>query len=145
MPPPLRLAKSSRGSQYLSLLERQRIATLRSRRLTVRDIARRIGRAPSTVSRELRRNMQPHDGGAFDGELAHARARENARRTRPSRLGTDAGLREVVQDKREEEWSPEQINAWLRLTTRTARRGWFATRRSIRRCTTAPAAGLAAS
>src|SRR5918911_1239842 len=55
--PPARVAEQSRSSRYLSLLERQRIATLRERRLGVREIARRIGRSPSTVSRELRRNV----------------------------------------------------------------------------------------
>lgn len=114
--PPLRLAESSRGSRYLSLLERQRIATLRSRGLGIREVARRIGRSPSTVSREVRRNLRPHDGGVYDGDLAHARARENVRRARPGRLATDASLREVVQEKLELEWSPEQISAWLRLT-----------------------------
>src|SRR5688572_10596667 len=73
--PPQRLSESSRGSRYLSLLERQRIATLRPRKLSVREIARRIGRTPSTVSRELRRNTRPHDDGAYDRDLARARSR----------------------------------------------------------------------
>jgi IS30 family transposase len=114
--PPLRLSESERGSRYLSLLERQRIATLRERGLSVREIARRLGRAGSTVSRELRRNMRVHDGGTYDGDLAHARARERARRIRPSRLAVDGELRAVVQEKLEQEWSPEQISGWLRLT-----------------------------
>ena len=76
--PPARLAESSRSTRFLSLLERQRIATLRGRGLGVREIARRLGRAPSTISRELRR-LRPHDRGIYDGDLAHARAREEAR------------------------------------------------------------------
>jgi transposase, IS30 family len=52
---PARLAEAARSSRYLSLLERQRIATLRG--LGVRDIAGRIGRSPSTVSREVARNL----------------------------------------------------------------------------------------
>ena len=107
--PPLRLTESEHGSRYLSLLERQRISTLRGRGLSVREVARRLGRSASTVSRELRRNIRPHDGHVYDGDLAHARARERARRTRPSRLAVDAELRQVVQDKLELEWSPEQI------------------------------------
>jgi DNA-binding transcriptional ArsR family regulator len=71
--PPVRLAETARTSRYLSLLERQRIATLRGRGHGVREIARRIGRSPSTVSRELRRNLRPH---VYDGDLAHARARQ---------------------------------------------------------------------
>ena len=52
--PPARLAESSRSGRFLSLLERQRIATLRGRGLGAREIAQRLGRAPSTISRELR-------------------------------------------------------------------------------------------
>jgi transposase-like protein len=73
--PPLRLGEADRTGRYLSQLERQRIATLRDRGVGVREIARRLGRSPSTVSRELRRNLRPHDGGVYDGDLAHARAR----------------------------------------------------------------------
>src|SRR4051794_23483945 len=112
--PPVRLAEATRTSRYLSLLERQRIATLRGRGLGVREIARRLGRAPSTVSRELRRNLRPHDHNRYDGDLAHARARQRARRLRPARIGQDAALRQVIQDKLELDWSPEQIGAHLR-------------------------------
>jgi IS30 family transposase len=114
--PPLRLAEAEHRGRYLSQLERQRIATLRGQGLSVREIARRLGRSPSTVSRELRRNVLPHDGGVYDSDLAHARARERARRGRTGRLATDPELRKVVQDKLELEWSPEQIAAWLRLS-----------------------------
>jgi IS30 family transposase len=113
--PPLRLAESGRGIRYLSRFERERIATLRGRGLGVRHIARLLGRSPATISRELRRNMLPHDGGVYDADLAHARARERARRERTGRLCEDDELRAVVQEKLELEWSPEQISAWLRL------------------------------
>ncbi len=111
---PVRLAEATRSGRYLSLLERQRIATLRRSGFGVRDIAARIGRAPSTVSRELRRNVRPHDNDRYDGDLAHARARERARRVRRARLDLDHELRQVVQTKLEEDWSPEQIEAYLR-------------------------------
>src|SRR5918911_777896 len=80
--PPARLAEAARTSRYLSLLERQRIATLRGRGYGVREIARRLGRAPSTVSRELRRNLCPHDHDVYDGALAPAGAGGGARRER---------------------------------------------------------------
>jgi transposase len=80
--PPVRLAETARTSRYLSPLERQRIATLRGHGHGVREIARRLGRSPSTVSRELRRNLRPHDQHGYDGDLAHARARQRARRPR---------------------------------------------------------------
>jgi IS30 family transposase len=112
--PPLRLGEADRRGRYLSQLERQRIATLRGRRLGVREIAGRLGRAPSTVSRELRRNVRLHDAGVYDGD-PHARARERARRNRAGRLAVDHELRQVVQDKLKLEWNPEQIAAWLRV------------------------------
>jgi IS30 family transposase len=114
--PPVRLAETARTSRYLSLLERQRIATLHGRGHGVREIARRLGRSPSTVSRELRRNLRPHDNRVYDGDLAHARARQRARRIRHARLQQDQALREVVQAKLELEWSPQQIAAHLRAT-----------------------------
>ncbi|MFI9825900.1 helix-turn-helix domain-containing protein [Streptomyces sp. NPDC052013] len=70
------LPETSRSGRYLSLLERRRIAALRERGLTIREIAGLLGRAPSTVSRELRRNSRPHDYGRYDADLAHHRCRE---------------------------------------------------------------------
>jgi IS30 family transposase len=111
---PVRLAETERHGRYLSLLERRRIAALRAQRMGVREIARAIGRAPSTVSRELRRNLLVHDRNRYDGELAHARARQRARRTRPTVIGLDEALREVIAAKLRSDWSPEQIAAHLR-------------------------------
>jgi IS30 family transposase len=107
--PPGRLAESACSSRYLSLLERQRIATLRERGIGVREIARRLGRSPSTISRELRRHARPHD-------LAYARAGEGLRRQRRPLLAREPELRQLVQDKLQEEWSPAQIAAHLRET-----------------------------
>lgn len=112
---PLELSDAARSNRYLSALERQRIATLHGQKLGVREIARRIARDASTVSRELRRNRLAHDRD-YDADLAHARARERARRPRRSRLALDPQLREAVQAKLELEWSPEQIAGWLRAT-----------------------------
>lgn len=120
--PPDRLDEASRSNRYLSKLERQRIATLRQQGLGVREIARRLDRSASTVSRELRRNIRKHDR-CYDADLAHARARQRAHRRRPSRLARDADLRAVVKDKLELEWSPEQVCGWLRETF--TRRDWW--------------------
>ncbi|MFF2469520.1 IS30 family transposase [Streptomyces mirabilis] len=108
------LPESSRSGRYLSLLERRRIASLRERGLTIREIASRLGRAPSTVSRELRRNSRPHDNGIYDADLAHDRCRERAGRPRRAKLAADPELRAEVQAKLVLEWSPEQIAAHLR-------------------------------
>jgi transposase, IS30 family len=128
--PPGRVAEDARSGRYLSRLERQRIATLHRQGLGVRAIAERLGRAPSTVSRELRRNIRPHDQGCYDGDLAHARARERARRPRRARLLEDAGLRAEVQVKLELEWSPEQIAAHLRRAY-PGRPGWHVCHETI--------------
>ena len=112
---PVRLAEVARSGRYLSLLDRQRIATLHGHGLGVRMIAGRLGRSPSTISRELRRNVRPHDRGVYDGDLAHSRARERARRPRRGRLSDDPQLRAEIQGKLELEWSPEQIAAHLRV------------------------------
>jgi IS30 family transposase len=114
--PPLRLPEAERGDRYLSLIERKRIATLRERGLGVREIARRVKRSPSTISRELRRNVAAHDHDHYDADLAHARARARRMRPRRGRLVDDVELRAVVQGRLELEWSPEQIAAWLRDT-----------------------------
>jgi IS30 family transposase len=113
--PPAALGEGVRSQRYLSLLERRRIATLRREGLGVRQIAEELGRSPSTISRELRRNTAPHDRN-YDGDLAHARARERLRRPRRGRLLVDEELRGLVEAKLELEWSPEQIAAWLRST-----------------------------
>jgi IS30 family transposase len=82
------------------------------------------------VSRELRRNMRPHDQGSYDGDLAHARARERARRPRRGRLLDDAGLRAEVQAKLELEWGPGQIAAHLRRAY-PDRLGWHVCHETI--------------
>nr|WP_216217404.1 IS30 family transposase [Amycolatopsis aidingensis] len=112
--PPALVAEEARSSRYLSRSERQRIATLRAQKLSIREIARRICRHASTVSRELRRNVRPHDQGRYDADLAHSRARQRARRPRQARLIQDSQLRAAVQAKLELEWSPEQIANYLR-------------------------------
>ncbi|WP_392757295.1 IS30 family transposase [Streptomyces sp. LN590] len=112
--PPAALPEASRSSRYLSLLERKQIATLRERGLGVREIAERLGRSPSTVSRELRRNSLPHDNGIYDADLAHHRSRERSGRPRRVKLAADPELKAEVQAKLNLEWSPEQIAAHLR-------------------------------
>jgi transposase, IS30 family len=112
--PPRRRVEGQRSDRYLSLIERQRIATLRYQGLSMREIARRLGRSPSTISRELRRNTAEHDTGGYDGDLAHSRARERLQRPRGVRVATEPGLRAAIQAKLNLEWSPEQIAAWLR-------------------------------
>ena len=63
--PPSHLSRSSKplSGRYLSFAEREEIALLQAQGHGVREIARRLGRAPSTISRELRRNAATRSGG----------------------------------------------------------------------------------
>jgi IS30 family transposase len=84
---PQRDSEQMHSSRYLSLLDRQRIASLRARGLGVRQIGVLVGRSASTVSRELRRGTAEHDRGGYDGDLAHARAQQ--RRSKPWQRGSN--------------------------------------------------------
>lgn len=80
--------------------------------ISLRMIAREIGRSPSTVSREVARN-----GGrqSYRAVRAGQRARDKARRPKACKLSKNPRLQMVVADKLEERWAPEQIASWLKL------------------------------
>ena len=79
----------------LTLAQREEIAIGRARGDWVRAIAATIGRSPSTVSRELRRNL---DGlGRYRATSAHALAYVRASRPKPAKLATNARLRGIVE------------------------------------------------
>ena len=66
----------------------------------MREIARRLGRAPSTISRELRRNAATRGGGLeYRATTAQWHADRSARRPKPAKLAVNAALREYVQDR----------------------------------------------
>ena len=100
----------------LSLDERHRIAALRKARFGVRAIAADLGRSPSTISRELRRNANGE--GRYLPAAAQSRAdqrsRERGRKASPARLATNLLLRRTVQDRLLDDHSPEQIARRLR-------------------------------
>ena len=75
-----------------------------------RVIATRLGRAPSTVSREVARNGGPAH---YRAEAADAATWRRARRPKSSVLATRSALRAIVERKLEARWSPEQIAHWL--------------------------------
>jgi len=89
------------SGRYLSFGEREEIALLRARGCGVRGIARQLGRSPSTISRELRRNAATRGGGLeYRASTAQWHADRRARRPQPAKLAVNAQLRRYVQDRR---------------------------------------------
>ena len=96
--PPSSLAPLS--GRYLSFAEREEIAILHSQRFGVRAIARRRGRSPSTISRELRRNAATRSGGLeYRATAAQWHADRKAKRPKVAKLATNDELRQYVQDR----------------------------------------------
>src|SRR3954468_24328569 len=88
------------SSRYLSFAEREEIALLRAQGAGVREIARRIGRAASTVSRELRRNAATRGGQLeYRASVAQWKAERTARRPKTAKLVENEQLRDYVQDR----------------------------------------------
>jgi len=102
--PSMSLAEPS--GRYLSLAEREEVAVGLARGDSVRAIARTLNRAPSTISREVRRNRS---GRGYRASVAQSRADERARRPKPAKLAGNARLRQHVQTGLRQRWSPEQI------------------------------------
>lgn len=99
----------------LTLAEREEIACLSTAGQGVREIARALGRDPSTISREIRRNRSRR--GVYRASTAQQRADENARaggRARAAKLATNVRLRREVQTRLNKRHSPEQIARRLR-------------------------------
>lgn len=112
VPPLGRLAVRQISSRFLSQEERIELADLRHRGVSIRQIAVKLGRAPSTISRELRRNASGNRGyRPFD---AHRHA--TARRARPHRRRVEANaeLRTLIGELLMQRWSPQQISRHLR-------------------------------
>ena len=103
-------------AQRLSELEREQIASGRDRGESIRSIAARLGREPSTISREIRRTALPHLDGRYSSWWAQRHAQERAGKSRLTpRLARPGPLRQAVIGKLNKRWSPRQIAIWLRL------------------------------
>ena len=88
------------SGRHLSFAEREEIALFRAQGHGVREIARRLGRAPSTVSRELRRNAATRGGElAYRATTAQWHAERAGRRPRPTKLERSVELRRYVEDR----------------------------------------------
>lgn len=100
--PPSHLDASAppRTSRYLSIAEREELALLRAQGLGVRASAQQLGRAPSTISRELRRNASTRGGDfVYRATTAQWHADRAARRPKPARLAVHDALRIYVADR----------------------------------------------
>ena len=96
--PPMDLGPTT--GRYLSFVEREEIALLRVQGVGVRSIAGQIGRSPSTVSRELRRNAATRGGKLeYRASVAQWKADLVAQRPKPSKLVDNPRLRDYVQDR----------------------------------------------
>ncbi|GAW57280.1 IS30 family transposase, partial [Nocardioides sp. PD653] len=103
---------SSSHGRRLSIADREEIAYLRRRRWTITAIAVEVGFDKSTISRELARNTT---GGRYRASTAQVAAEDRARRARPAKLAVNTRLRVEVEDRLEQNMSPEQIANRLRL------------------------------
>ena len=107
----IRPVSRRRSKLALSLSEREEISRGIVAERSIRSMASLLGRSPSTVSREVRRN-----GGYDRYRAAHAddRAWDSARRPKRCKLAMSSRLRRVVARKLGLNWSPEQIAGWLK-------------------------------
>ena len=100
--PPAMFGPSAKplSGRYLSFAEREEIALLRARGCSMQEVARRIGRAASTISRELRRNAATRGGGLeYRATTAQWHAERSARRPKQAKLVLNPGLRAYVQER----------------------------------------------
>ena len=106
-------ASCVRSARSLSMAEREEISRGIAANLSVRSIARSLGRSASSVSREIIRN-----GGAtcYRATDAESQATARARRPKRCRLRMNRRLARKVARKLRLRWSPEQISSWLKKT-----------------------------
>ncbi|MGO4238338.1 IS30 family transposase [Pseudarthrobacter sp. YAF2] len=97
----------------LTFAQREEIAILRAQGQSLRQIGAVVGRAASTVSRELRRNSVA--GMPYRATSAHALAYERASRPKPAKLHTNTVLRAKVEEDLKKKFSPEQIAGRIRV------------------------------
>jgi IS30 family transposase len=103
--------KHTRSSSHLSLSEREEIRAGLSAKKSIRSIAKSLKRAPSTISREINRNRGRRFYKAVD---ADNRASRMAKRPKLCLLDKNPDLRNLVIEKLEKKWSPEQVSGWLK-------------------------------
>ena len=101
-----------RSRRSLSVREREEISRGLVSGLSLRRIAAQLGRAPSTISREVERNNGRRK---YRAANADERAWRSACRPKPCRLAVNRSLQMVVAEKLNDNWSPQQISGWLKV------------------------------
>ena len=109
----IRPAARRRSRLALTLAQREEISRGVVAGGSIRSMAKTLGRAPSTISRELRRNGGQRGYRASEAEQA---AWDRARRPKICKLARNRALARIVARKLQLEWSPEQIAGWLKRT-----------------------------
>ncbi|KGE67622.1 MULTISPECIES: IS30 family transposase [Pseudomonas] len=107
----IRPAARCRSRLALTLAEREEISRAVVAGSSIRSIAALLGRAPSTISREIKRNGGQRCYRANQADLA---AWDRARRPKTCKLAENRAVAQVVAGKLQLQWSPEQIAGWLR-------------------------------
>ena len=108
-----RPADRSRAATALTLAEREEISRAMVAGESIRSAAARLGRAPSTISREIKRNG---DRDVYRASQADEAAWNRARRPKRCKLIKNRTLARIVADKLRLQWAPEQIAGWLKHT-----------------------------
>ncbi len=109
----IRPAQRCRSRLALTLVEREEISRGVVAGHSIRSIATSLGRAPSTISREIKRNDGP---GCYRASQADRAAWDRARRPKTCKLAEHRTLACLVAEKLQLQWSPEQIAGWLKRT-----------------------------
>ncbi len=104
-------AERKRAGVALTSTEREEISRGLVARLSLRAIAAKLGRAPSTISREVARNG---DATSYRATLADEATWDRGRRPKKCRLAQKPKLRALVSSKLQTDWSPQQIAGWLK-------------------------------
>jgi IS30 family transposase len=109
----IRPAPRYRSRLALTLAEREEISRAVVAGHSIRSTAAQLGRAPSTVSREIKRN-----GGqaGYRASQADQSAWDRGRRPKAGKLVANRALARIVAGKLQLQWSPEQVAGWLRRT-----------------------------
>ena len=107
----IRPPERRRSRLAMTLAEREEISRGLKAKLSFRSIARQLRRAPSTISREVRRNGGRRVYRAASADLA---AWDRAKRPKPCKLAGQPQLCQTIAEKLVRKWSPQQIAGWLK-------------------------------